>query len=123
MPAKAVTNKRTMPKGGIIMNTTMDLSTTRLSRTIQIEDFHGLHARPAALFVKAVTPFQVEIVVRRGEDSASGKSILSLMILGARPGDVLTVIAEGPDAAAAMQALDHLFQRQPNYAKSFLPAR
>jgi len=38
---------------------------------------------------------------------------LALMVLGARPGDVLTVIAEGPDAAAAMQALDHLFQRQP----------
>ena len=51
-------------------------------------------------------------MVRCGEGSASGKSVLSLVVLGARSGDVLTVIAEGPDAAAAVQALDHLFERQ-----------
>jgi phosphotransferase system HPr (HPr) family protein len=88
----------------------------RMTRTLQIDDIHGLHARPAALFVKAVDRFQADIIVRCGECSASGKSVLSLLILGVRPGDVLTVIAEGPDAAAAMQALDYLFQRQPKPA-------
>ncbi|MFH1477461.1 MAG: HPr family phosphocarrier protein [Verrucomicrobiota bacterium] len=80
---------------------------------LKIEDSHGLHARPAALFVKAVKPFQAEIMVQCGEGSANGKSVLSLMVLGARVGDVLTVIAEGPDAADALQALDCLFQQQP----------
>ena len=95
------------------MSAIMDPCATRLSRTLRIEDSCGLHARPAALFVKAVKAFQAEILVRCGDGSASGKSILSLMVLGARPGDVLTIIAEGPDAAAALQALDQLFQRQP----------
>lgn len=95
------------------MNSAIAPSATRMTRTLQIDDIHGLHARPAALFVNAVNPFQADIVVRCGECSASGKSILSLLVLGARPGDMLTVIAEGPDAAAAVQALDRLFQRQP----------
>ena len=96
-----------------MINTTMELCAPRMTRMLRIEDFHGLHARPAALFVKAVKPFQAEIMVQCGEGSANGKSILSLMVLGAQAGDTLTIIAEGPDAAAALQALDCLFQRQP----------
>ena len=96
-----------------MINTTMELCVPRMTRMLRIEDSHGLHARPAALFVKAVKPFQAEIMVQCGEGSANGKSVLSLMILGVRAGDMLTVIAEGPDAAAALQALDCLSQRQP----------
>jgi phosphotransferase system HPr (HPr) family protein len=68
----------------------------------------GLHARPAAQFVKTAKRFSSEIVVLKGERQANAKSSLKIMTLGARKGDTLTIRAEGEDAEEAVDALVEL---------------
>jgi phosphotransferase system HPr (HPr) family protein len=68
----------------------------------------GLHARPAAQFVKTAKRFSSEILVLKGERQANAKSSLKIMTLGARKGDTLTIRAEGDDAQEAVDALAKL---------------
>lgn len=69
----------------------------------------GLHARHAGIIVKAAKAFESEITVVNGERTADGKRILGLMGLGVKEGDLVQVIAEGPDEAAAATALKNVF--------------
>ncbi len=68
----------------------------------------GLHARPAAQFVKTAKRFSSEIVVIKGERQANAKSSLKIMTLGARKGDTLTIRADGEDEQEAVEALAEL---------------
>lgn len=68
----------------------------------------GLHARPAAQFVKAAKQFSSEIVVVKDGREANAKSPLKIMTLRARKGDELLIRAEGEDAEAAVEALVRL---------------
>ncbi len=68
----------------------------------------GLHARPAAQFVKAAKGFSSDIVVIKGEKEANAKSSLKIMTLGAKKGDSITIRAEGDDAEEAVEALAEL---------------
>lgn len=65
----------------------------------------GLHARPAAEFVKMAKSYSSEIKVIKGDAEANAKSSLNLMTLGATKGDKLTIRAEGDDEEAAADAL------------------
>jgi phosphocarrier protein HPr len=68
----------------------------------------GLHARPAALFVQTANKFRSTITVINGKARANAKSILNILTLGVGSGSVVTVIAEGDDAADALRALEQL---------------
>ncbi len=70
----------------------------------------GLHARLAASFVQAARQFESDIKVANGEREANGKSILSLLTLGANQGAVITIRAEGDDAGKALAALGALVE-------------
>lgn len=76
-------------------------------REFKVGNHYGIHARPAALFVKAASQFDADIDVEKDGNVVSGKSIMGLMTLEAGPGSILRVTAEGPDSEAA---LDHLEQ-------------
>ncbi|MCW5881770.1 MAG: phosphoenolpyruvate--protein phosphotransferase, partial [Anaerolineae bacterium] len=65
----------------------------------------GLHARPATTFVSVAKGFESEVRVRLGDKVANGKSLASLLKLGVEGGSVVRVMAQGPDEAAALQAL------------------
>jgi phosphocarrier protein HPr len=65
----------------------------------------GLHARPAAQFVKKAKQFSSDIVVIKGDREANAKSSLKVMTLGAKKGDSITIRAEGEDAEEAVEAL------------------
>jgi phosphocarrier protein FPr len=65
----------------------------------------GLHARPAAVFVDLAKKFKSNIKVRHGDTVSNGKSLLSLLQLGAESGAAIRVSAEGPDATDALKAL------------------
>ncbi len=65
----------------------------------------GLHARPAAKFVKEAKSYSSDIVVIKGEQEANAKSSLKLMTLGAKHGEQVLVRAEGEDEEAAVDAL------------------
>lgn len=65
----------------------------------------GLHARPATTFVSLAKEYQSEVRVRQGDKVVNGKSLASLLKLGAEGGSVIRVMAQGPDEKAALEAL------------------
>jgi phosphotransferase system HPr (HPr) family protein len=76
--------------------------------TLTVRHKLGLHARPAALFVKTAQSFTSNITVSKSPKSVNAKSILLVLTLGVTQGQQITITAEGPDAAAALQALSDL---------------
>jgi len=72
----------------------------------------GIHARPAALFVKMANRFACDIFVEKDGEKVNGKSIMGLMMLAAGPGSKLTVHAEGADAAKALAEVEALIKRK-----------
>ena len=79
-----------------------------VERKVTIVNELGLHARPAAAFVKVAGQFKAEVTVGRDEMVVNGKSIMGVMTLAAEPGSQLTIRAEGDDAEAAADALASL---------------
>lgn len=80
----------------------------RAATTLVITSSNGLHARPAALFVKAATRFKCEVTVSAGKLQVNGKSIVGLMTLGVGRGGTLTIAAYGDDAEQAVEELETL---------------
>jgi phosphocarrier protein len=74
----------------------------------------GIHARPAALFVKVANKFASNILVEKDGEQVNGKSIMGLMMLAAAHGSKLTLIAEGRDAETATRELAQLFEQKFN---------
>ena len=70
----------------------------------------GIHARPAALFVKIANRFSCDVFVEKDGERVNGKSIIGLLMLGAGPGSRLKVHAEGNDASRALGHLAELFR-------------
>ncbi len=79
-----------------------------VSVELAIQNKLGLHARPAARFVSTAVQFKADITVQKGALMASAKSMNQVAILGARQGETVTVTAVGPDADAAIAALQAL---------------
>lgn len=85
--------------------------TTRVEeRTVQIANRYGLHARPAAEFVKLASRFSAEVVVRKEDLEVNGKSIMGMMMLAAERGSHITIRAEGADACEAVSGLASLVE-------------
>lgn len=84
---------------------TNEAGAMRSERTVEVQNRHGLHARPAAEFVKLASGFEAEVKVRKDELEVNGKSIMGVLMLAAEPGAVLTIEASGPDAGEAVGAL------------------
>jgi phosphocarrier protein len=83
-----------------------------VQREFTIQNKLGIHARPAAQFVKAASRFTSEIRVEKDGEEVDGKSIMGLMMLAAGHGSVITVVAEGDDAENAMTAIADLIDRK-----------
>lgn len=84
---------------------------TAVERTVEIVNPLGLHARPAAEFVKIAARFTAEISVAKDGYAVNGKSIMGVMTLAAECGSSITIRAEGEDAEEAVDALAALVQR------------
>ncbi|MGC4082040.1 MAG: HPr family phosphocarrier protein [Vicinamibacterales bacterium] len=78
------------------------------SRTISIVNQLGMHARAAAKFVHLAARFESHITVGRESRTMDGKSIMGLLLLAAARGTLITIAADGPDEAAAVDALCEL---------------
>ncbi len=75
---------------------------------LTIPNEEGLHARPAAKFVKLANKFPCEIWVEKDDEEINGKSIMGLMMLAAAKGSVISVSAEGEKAETALEKLAEL---------------
>ena len=71
-----------------------------------VTDPSGLHARPAARFVQAASRFASRIVIRQDGREADAKSLIAILGLTIRPLSEITLASEGPDADAAIAALE-----------------
>ncbi len=79
-----------------------------IKRDVTIVNPLGLHARPAAQFVKLASTFASHIELVRDGNPVNGKSIMGVMMLAAECGATLTLQAEGADAEEAVAALAQL---------------
>jgi phosphocarrier protein HPr len=82
------------------------------TRQVSIASSVGLHARPASLFVQAATVTGLAVTIaKEGRDPVDARSILAVMALGAKNGEVVTLSAEGEGAEAALDSLVELLSR------------
>jgi phosphocarrier protein HPr len=88
------------------------MSTTPVTRVIEIKNAQGMHARPAEMFARRALQFQSRIELVFESQRVDGKSILHLLTLGARKGTQLVIEAEGPDAEEAVAALADIVERE-----------
>ena len=75
-----------------------------------ITDPVGIHARPAGLLVKEAKQHASRIMLQKGEKAADATRMMSVMGLGVKCGDTLTVTIEGADEDAAAEAMQAFFQ-------------
>ncbi|MEY4384762.1 MAG: hypothetical protein RLY20_45 [Verrucomicrobiota bacterium] len=84
------------------------MSANKISKTITVVNKLGIHARPAAVFAKTANKFKSDVFVEKDGETINAKSIMGLMMLAAGPGSKLLIICQGPDAAAALAAIEEL---------------
>lgn len=82
----------------------------RVARRLEIRNRLGLHARAAALLVQTVSQFDAEITVSKDDQTVNGRSILGLMMLAAGQGSAIEIVAQGPDAQTALDAIAALVE-------------
>ncbi len=81
-------------------------------RVVTIRNRAGMHARPAALLVKTASAFSAQIFIEKDGERVNGKSIMGVITLGATYQSQLTVIADGADELAALDAIERLFENR-----------
>ena len=83
-----------------------------ITKELVVSNKLGVHARPAALFVKTANRFDCEVLVEKDGETVNGKSIMGMMMLAAGPGSKLHVRAKGQDALQAVHELEALLRRK-----------
>lgn len=83
-----------------------------VTKELVVSNKLGVHARPAALFVKTANRFDCEVFVEKDGEVVNGKSIMGMMMLAAGPGSKLHVHAKGDDALQAVHELEALMRRK-----------
>ena len=86
----------------------------KIEKDVPIINRLGLHARPAAMFVRIASRHRAEIWVSKEGEEVNGKSIMGLMMLAAGQGSTLHLRCEGPDADKAVEELEELIKSRFN---------
>lgn len=94
------------------MSGTKKAEDLQITKELVVSNKLGIHARPAALFVKTANRFECDVFVEKDGEKVNGKSIMGLMMLAAGPGSRLLIYAEGPDAAKAVLEIEALLKRK-----------
>ncbi len=87
-------------------------SDQRITRELVILNRYGLHARPAALFVKTSNRFKADVWVEKDGEEVNGKSIMGLMMLAAGHGSKLRISAAGADAEKFLREIEELVAKR-----------
>ncbi len=80
--------------------------------TFEIVNRLGLHARAASKLVQAASRFSCDVTLTRDGQAANGKSVMGVLLLCGSRGTQVTVEADGPDAAEALQAIGELIENR-----------
>lgn len=79
---------------------------------VTLRNEEGLHARPAAMFVRAANQFASDITIVSDGDEVNGKSIIGIMSLGLYSGQEITLQAEGADEDEAIKYLVNFIENE-----------
>jgi len=90
----------------------MKIDGQAFSKELTVLNKQGIHARPAARFVKTANQFVADIFVEKDGEKINGKSIIGLMMLAAGPGSKFTVHTSGTDAHQALLEIEALVKRK-----------
>ena len=85
-----------------------------MEKIMTIKNRMGLHARPAAMFVRIASRYRSEVWVEKEGEQINGKSIMGLMMLAAGQGSKLLIRCEGPDADKVLEELEELIRTKFN---------
>jgi len=85
---------------------------TSVKKELVVANKLGIHARPAAMFVKTANQFDCNVFVEKDGETVNGKSIMGLMMLAAGPGSKIRIQADGEDAAKAVTEIEALLKRK-----------
>lgn len=99
-------------------------SAAQVVGTFTVRNEHGLHARPCAVLVQTLKPFEAKVTVEnldRQAEPVNAKSTMRVVALGATKGHRLRFVAEGADAQQALEALQKAFAEGLGEASSFVP--
>jgi phosphocarrier protein len=80
-----------------------------ITKKFKVANQYGIHARPAALLVKAAGKYDCDIFIEKDGNRVSCKSIMGLMTIEGYPGSTMLVSATGADAEKAMAEIEDLF--------------
>ena len=83
-----------------------------ITKKLTVQNKLGIHARPAAQFVRVASRFQSDVSVEKDDEAVDGKSIMGLMMLAVGCGASISVTVNGPDEAEAMAALEELINNK-----------
>ena len=99
---------------GLLNRRSSSAAGQKLEKEITIINRLGLHARPAAMFVRIASRYRSEVWVEKEGEQINGKSIMGLMMLAAGQGSKLTIRCVGVDADKVMEELEQLIQQKFN---------
>jgi phosphocarrier protein len=85
------------------------MAKTEIIKKFKVTNEYGIHARPAALLVKAAGKYSCDIFIEKDGNKVSCKSIMGLMTIEGFPGSTMQVSASGEDAQDAMAEIEELF--------------
>jgi phosphocarrier protein HPr len=99
---------------GLLNRKTSARDQKKIEKDIAITNRLGVHARPAAMFVRIASRYRSEVWVSKEGEEVNGKSIMGLMMLAAGKGSTLHLRCEGPDADRAVEELEELIKSKFN---------
>ncbi len=82
------------------------------TKTVEIKNSLGIHARPASMIVKTASKFKSKINISKDGIEANAKSIMGLLMLACEQGSKIIITAEGNDEKEAVEALIELINRK-----------
>lgn len=82
----------------------------KVEREVIVTNRHGLHARPAALFVQIANKFDSSVMLEKDDELVDGKSIITILSLGINTGTKVKLIIEGSDANQAVDELTNFLE-------------
>src|SRR6185369_12899267 len=97
-----------------LLNRRTNTRAQKVEKDIAIVNRLGLHARPAAMFVRIASRYRAEVWVSKDGEEVNGKSIMGLMMLAAGKGSKLHLRCEGSDADKALEELEALIASKFN---------
>jgi len=84
----------------------------KIEGSATIKSIHGLHARPAAVFVQLANKFDACVVLEKEGEKVDGKSIIAILSLGVQSGSVVKLTVEGDDAREAFGELKGFLEKE-----------